>query len=226
MKKIILLLLIATIFFAACSIQAKSPAEGEWYCEELQLLLDFSDPYGIEPAKYYHEDGTYEVRTYLRDYGKGIQICSADKTETYLIGKFEYKNDLFTITDNSTGKEYVFTQTGADVIVVKDKSHFVDYNVQENQVFIRCQVTLENSYTSDKKVVLKGDFSEDNKNSLLKEAELQGVQADNTKNNIIVPAGEVKTFEIVFVGTVAGTKQMVNRLLPEIDVEILDSYEG
>ena len=225
MKKLCIIIILLVLTMTACSFQAKSPKEGEWYCEELKLLLDFSDPYGVECAKYYHEDGSYESLKYLRDYGNGIHICSMDDKKNYLIGKFKYKNDIFTVTENSTGKEYVFTKTDADIKVLEDESRYISYNVQGKQVFLRYQITIENSYTSDKKIILTGDFSKVKKNMMLKETKVQAVLADKMTESIVVSAGEKKTFDVVFVGETAVNNEMESGFLPDIDVEIVNDYK-
>lgn len=224
MKKIGIMIMLLVFAITACSFQTKSPEEGEWYCEELELLLDFSDSYGVEPVKYYHKDGSYEAGIYMKDYGNGIHICSKDGKKNYLIGKFKSHNDNFVVTENSTGQEYVFTKTDADIKILEEESRYISCNVQGKHVYLSYQITVENSYTSDKEIILTGNFAEDKKSMLLKEAEIQAVLADEITDSIVVPAGEKKMFDVIFIGEFASNDEKTTGYFPEVNVEIVNSY--
>ena len=106
-----LLLLIVSILLgsSSCSIPEKIPQGGVFYCDEMGISIDFSiidtDP---ECGKLYAADGSYTTCRCMTDYGIGIVVMSTDQEIDYLIGKFQYKNDLFYVTAYKDGTTYVF----------------------------------------------------------------------------------------------------------------------
>jgi len=114
MKKTLAILLAFACLAAlcACSIPAKRPADGIFYCAELHMSIDFSklnsDPNCV---KIHLQGEDYAVGKCLIDYGNGITICSPDQTVEYLIGKFSYENDVFTVQSNHDDMVYTFERT-------------------------------------------------------------------------------------------------------------------
>ena len=113
MKKLTIVssVLLIVLCFCACAIPAKKPTEGIWYCEELKISIDFGLHHSAQTnqcAEYHNDDGTTTGILTRIDYGNGIGIVSADQRTSYLIGKFVYRKDTFTVTRNSDGKEFVF----------------------------------------------------------------------------------------------------------------------
>ena len=121
MKKVICLalILIMSLSFASCSIPAKKPESGVWYCRELKTSIDFSLCQTTEYcAKLHNDDGTFEERGCYFDHSNGIILFEETDGETneYLHGDFKYKEKegQFVVTSYSDGKEYVFIEK-ADV---------------------------------------------------------------------------------------------------------------
>ena len=121
-KFIVFILLIAmSVSLCSCSIPQPKPEEGIWYCEELQLEIDFyvyNQFNTAECGKLRNPDGTTQNVACLFDYGSGITVSyrvdSVAPEDTYFVGKFKYKEanwfreESFTITANEDGRTYVF----------------------------------------------------------------------------------------------------------------------
>lgn len=93
----------------ACGMPGNIPENGIFFCEDLNISIDFSiidaNP---ECGKVYAADGSYTTCRCMIDYGFGISICSSDQNIDYLIGKYQYKDDLFYVTAYDDGTVYVF----------------------------------------------------------------------------------------------------------------------
>lgn len=112
MSLIISLLFVITML-SACSIPAAKPEEGIWYCEELQIEIDFNHVMENQwSAKKYDSSGKYKTVRCLFDYGTLIRIDAANEPEAecYLEGNFLYKNGVFSVTTNE-GITYTFERT-------------------------------------------------------------------------------------------------------------------
>lgn len=57
------------------------------------------------------------------DYGSGIWLCSPDQKTDYLIGEFQYKNDLFYVISYEDGTRYVFERVPKDTGTTMPQSH-------------------------------------------------------------------------------------------------------
>ena len=110
---LLVVLLVVSLCVASCSLSAGTPQKGEWYCEELSLSINFSiyqSQNTPDCATLYEEDGTQtDIRCYF-DYGTGITITSQDQEITYLVGQFKYSGNELTVTSNTDGTVYVFTE--------------------------------------------------------------------------------------------------------------------
>lgn len=105
--------IIAVLCLCACSVPAEKPTAGIWYCEELKISIDFGvyqSQNTRQCAELHYDDGSISGILCRFDYGNGIDLVSVDQKTSYLIGKFSYRNDTFTITENSSKKEYVFVK--------------------------------------------------------------------------------------------------------------------
>lgn len=113
--RVILFLIVVCIVMGvtACSFPAAKPSEGLWYCEELQIEIDFNHVMENQwSAKKYDSSGKYKTVRCLFDYGTLIRIDAANEPEAecYLEGNFLYKNDIFSVTTNE-GITYTFERT-------------------------------------------------------------------------------------------------------------------
>ena len=114
MKKRLLLipLLCFVLVLSACyfPIRRKVPPEGEYYCDELKISIDFSVYAEDNPkcAKIYSSDDEYTIGLCMRDYGTGMNILSLDQEICYVVGEYLYADGVFTITAHEDGTVYTF----------------------------------------------------------------------------------------------------------------------
>lgn len=105
---------ILLLFATSCSFTAKRPEEGIWYCDALDISIDFTlcqETYLC--AKLYKEDGTYQTLGCHFDYGSGISIfqeVEEEDTIDYLNGSFQWKDNEFVVTTYSDKVVYVFVK--------------------------------------------------------------------------------------------------------------------
>ena len=119
MRKIlcIVVLCFTVVFcFTSCSIPGEKPKRGVWYCEDLNMSIDFNllpeTPYCV---KVYDEYGNFKVNGCLFDYSRGIRFFDDTNGESradsmYLHSWFKYDEEKkhFIIKSKSDGQEYVF----------------------------------------------------------------------------------------------------------------------
>ena len=118
MKKVFLFFIAIIIAFSltscAIAMPAPKPKEGVWFCDELNVSIDFS----IQDArcgKLHADDGSYQQMLVHFDYWNGVTLAKGDygdETE-FLIGCFKYKKDKFIITSYENDKDYVFIKEDA-----------------------------------------------------------------------------------------------------------------
>ena len=106
------------------------------------------------------------------------------------------------------------------IYIDKEKSYFSGFEVENDQVFIKCHITLTNTFETEKMVNLSAKLPEDVTSGLLKNEEVHVLNEDGLENVFILPANASKTFDVVFVGEYAGTNQKNDRNLPEINIKI------
>lgn len=163
-SKITAIYICLILLFTSCSIPAKRPESGIWYCEELRMSIDFSECNNYNPdcVKYYNEDGSCEVRRCLIDYGSGIGICSTDEEEWYLNGKFKYRNDELKVTLHYEDKTYIFVEIDDEISIVAEAltpeyaSVIYDYDALLN---FRLSDTFEEAYNNGKRADLNGNWT-------------------------------------------------------------------
>ena len=111
----------------------------------------------------------------------------------------------------------------ADQIYVdKSQSYFSDYEVEDDKVFIKCHITIENTFEDEKTVTLSAILPEDVTNGLLKNETIKALKEDGSEMEFVLLPNTSNSFDVVFVGEYAGTNQKANRLLPEINIEIVE----
>ena len=107
-----------------------------------------------------------------------------------------------------------------NVYVVESESSFIDYSVENDKVYILCNVTLSNTGDNMKKIKIAAICSEDYKIGLLKNEKIYAVDENEEEKIFVIDAKSKKTFEnIVFLGKYGGKHKKGNRLLPEIVLE-------
>lgn len=110
----------------------------------------------------------------------------------------------------------------ADQIYIdKNQSYFSDYEVENDKVFIKCHITLENTFQDEKMVTLSAKFPEDVTSGLLKSEKIKALNEDGSEMKFVLSPQASTSFDVVFVGEYSGTNQKDNRNLPEINIEIV-----
>lgn len=107
------------------------------------------------------------------------------------------------------------------IYVQKDNSYFYDFSVENNKVYIKCSITLKNTYKTDKTVRLFANMNDDVNSGLLKQAQIYALNEDGTKSIFTIKGNSKQTYDVIFVGDYAGTNKKHDRLLPDIKIEII-----
>ncbi len=105
------------------------------------------------------------------------------------------------------------------VYIDENKSYLSEYKIVDNEVQFVCYVTICNTYSTDKTVLIKGDFSKEVENGLLSDGVLYAVDSNKDKCQYVLQPKEKKSFYVTFVGKFAGAEQMTSRQLPPISIE-------
>ena len=108
------------------------------------------------------------------------------------------------------------------VSLVEKESYFSDFEVVGEAVYLRCYVTLKNTSSEEKRVSLTATSPDDVRGGLLITPDLYAINVDSCGGEFLIPPKTQKSFDIVFVGDFAGTKQKQDRLLPNIDITIVE----
>lgn len=113
--------------------------------------------------------------------------------------------------DNSVNK--------AAVSVVNSESWFSDFTVENDKVYMKCHITLENTDNKEQRIKMAAVCSDDVENGLLKEEKIYAVNKQDEVKEFVIKSNSTQSFDVVFLGEFAGTAQKSNRLLPEIIID-------
>lgn len=97
------------------------------------------------------------------------------------------------------------------------ESYYSHFKVEDEKVYIYCNLFIDNSSEDEADVKLIASFEEDVKNGLLTEAVLNGYLVDSEKQTLHLEKGENRV-EVVFIGEYAGKNQKHDRMLPHIQI--------
>ena len=107
-----------------------------------------------------------------------------------------------------------------DIVINDEESYFNDFEVEEGKVIIKCYYVIYNHTDTTYYIQLRANFEDDQKLGLLKESQLYAkINIEDDDTYLEISPGENK-LDVVYVGTFAGIKQRVNRLLPDTDIII------
>ena len=104
-----------------------------------------------------------------------------------------------------------------EISIDEKESFYSDFKIENNKVYIYCDVLIKNPDKDDAKIALSGVFENDVKNGLLKEPFLNGYASDFETTEFNLKNGD-NWIEVVFIGDYAGKNQKYDRLLPEIKI--------
>ena len=100
------------------------------------------------------------------------------------------------------------------------ESFYSDFKIDNNKVYIYCNLLIKNSDKTNAKIAISGVFDNDVKSGLLKQSLLSGYTSDLETTEFNLEKGN-NWIEVVFVGDYAGRNQKYDRLLPEIRINKL-----
>lgn len=112
-----------------------------------------------------------------------------------------------------------FKSNKEDVSVVKSKSYFSDFHIEDGKVEIVCEITLKNTYSKVSNVNITALFPDD-VGKLLTEEYLTSKNEDGSLAVFAIPAKSEKTFTVSFLGNFAGIPKKHDRYLPELQLTI------
>ena len=107
----------------------------------------------------------------------------------------------------------------ATVSVVNSESFFSNFTVDNDQVYIKCHITLQNTEDEEQRVKMAAVCPDDVENGLLKSEKIYAVNKHDEVKEFVIEPNSTKSFNVVFLGEFAGTAEKSNRLLPEIIIE-------
>ena len=128
---------------------------------------------------------------------------------------------MFLLIALSTLALFSSCKTSNTIYVDEKNSYFSDFMVENNEVFIKCYITLVNKFDVEKTVNLSAKLPEDVAIGLLKNEEIKALNDDGSEMDFTLPPNSSKSFDVVFVGDFAGTYLKYDRLLPEISINIV-----
>lgn len=102
----IALVLAITCMLFACSLPYARPDSGRFYCEELEMTLDFSTYQAT-----FIEAGVEITKTFCLDYGQQLSISGFDENGYYqpvLCGDFKYRNEKVIVDNYNDNTIYIF----------------------------------------------------------------------------------------------------------------------
>lgn len=112
--------------------------------------------------------------------------------------------------------------TGSPVVWINQSHSWLrGFYVADDTAKIKCCLSIENQSDHDASIMLVGYFEADHNAGLLKESQLLGCAEEYPKSTIFtVPPGGA-CFNVDFIGTYGGTPEKQNRLIPEIQLIVV-----
>jgi hypothetical protein len=96
------------------------------------------------------------------------------------------------------------------------KSHFNDFKIVDDKVYIECIITIKNNTEKNIKFRITAEFKDDALSGLLKNEILEGYNEDLVNNTFNISANETIEYQkIIFIGDFAGYYIKHDRELPK-----------
>ena len=108
------------------------------------------------------------------------------------------------------------------IIIVKSKSWFIDYEVNGDQVLIKCYITIKNTYKEEKKIRVFAKLPDEVVIGLLKNETVYVFDDNLVEKNYILPPQSINSFQVVFVGEYGGVNQKKDKYLPNLFIEEIE----
>lgn len=186
------------------------------YSEE--KIMQFIEGYAFEPKVDERRDNGWTTEDFY------LLRQDLDKNEfSFMVGGWlKIPEPSVSGDDTKSSQENLPTPRTRDeekeikVNVIRSDSLFHEFYIKEDKVFIRCEITLENSSNEDEYVNLLANMQEDVDGGLLKAPIVTGYD-EAGKSEFFVPAHSKKEYTVLFIGDFAGKEQKRNRDLPSIE---------
>lgn len=112
----------------------------------------------------------------------------------------------------------IINKENVDLEIIKDESCFSDFNVENDKVYIKCELKIKNISSKNKTFTLNAILKDDVLIGLIKNENLQGFNTELTENKFIIDPKTSNTFSVIFIGDFAGTNRKHDRNLPPITI--------
>ena len=101
------------------------------------------------------------------------------------------------------------------------ESFYSYFEVKDEKVLIYCTILVKNPTKAETTITLSANFDDDVKLGLLKDASLDGYQSDLETKTFKLNKGD-NWIDVVFIGEYAGKNQKHDRLLPDIQMKVIE----
>ncbi len=133
--------------------------------------------------------------------------------------QFEVQWKKYNAEDKIFWARVTIHENGFDVLegsltVTRDKSFFNDYDIDGENVYIRCSICIENTADTPIEFNLSAS-SPDDYGKLLDNSGLEAVTSSNETEAFIIEAGSTQTIEVTFLGKKGPKDTKADRLLPK-----------
>lgn len=102
-----------------------------------------------------------------------------------------------------------------------EESFYSDFEVKDEKVLIYCTILIKNPTNTETNISLSANFDDDAKYGLLKEATLDGYQSDLETKIFKLIKGD-NWIDVVFIGKHSGNSHKHDRLLPDIQMKVIE----
>jgi len=156
-------------------------------------------------------------------------IVSGNKIATHTINRIKISQEVMSIMKNkllnfSLVVIIVFALCSCqkkEIRIDTEESFYSDFEVKDEKVLIYCTILIENPTNAETNITLSANFDNDVKLGLLKESSLDGYQPDLETKTFKLIKGD-NWIDVVFIGEYAGKNQKHDRLLPDIQLKVVE----
>lgn len=108
-----------------------------------------------------------------------------------------------------------------EIRIDTEESFYSNFEVKDEKVLIYCTILIKNPTNAEANITLSANFDKDVKLGLLKESSLDGYQPDLETKTFKLIKGD-NWIDVVFIGDYAGKYQKHDRLLPDIQMKVIE----
>lgn len=108
-----------------------------------------------------------------------------------------------------------------EIRIDTEESFYSNFEVKDEKVLIYCTILVKNPTKAETTITLSANFDNDVKMGLLKESSLDGYQSNLETKTFKLNKGD-NWIDVVFIGEYAGKNQKHDRLLPDIQMKVIE----